>query len=553
MRAMVQRTSWTVLAVICVSAALSAADAEIHGVVTDKTGKPVRGALVKAMAGDKSVSRFTQRDGRYEIKVLPGSYDVTVDAYGFAGKRQTKDATQAGETNFALTPMFEMTRLTSAELQELLPDNEQTKLIRKYCLACHSFGKIINKRGYTASEWQNFFPVMTRGNPYPPLTTLKEVLARPGPLTAALEKYFGPHALYFGPDADPIKPDQIKHTDLTDAALKATIREYTIPTPGSYPHSITVDLQDNPWFSEMYAEPNKIGRFDPETEKFVEYTVPIPNSNPHTGVMSQDGRYFWVTLFGDSTNPAKLASVDRETSKITTYDFPGNEGSTHTPALDAEGNVWCSGSTLLKFDGETKKFKEYKLPIPPAMENTVQVWGRMPGQPPDFLDGFVYDVKADSKGNIWSSIQNSALIIKLDPVTGHTKAYHPDTPSVKGLAVDANDNIWFAGFQGNRIGRLDPATGTIKLFRLPTAFATPYGLALDKKSGYVWYADLNGNKVTRFDPKTEQFDEYPLPTSNSSPRFIELDSKGRLWFTEFMNGKIGMVDPGDGKQVSSIR
>lgn len=180
--------------------------------------------------------------------------------------------------------------------------------------------------------------------------------------------------------------------------------------------------------------------------------------------------------------------------------------------------------------------------------------GKNSGQPPDLLDGFVYDVKADSKGNIWSSIQNSALIIRLDPATGETKTFHPDTPSVKGLAVDANDNIWFAGFQGNRIGRLDPRTGTIKLYRLPTTFATPYGLALDKKNGYVWYADLNGNNVTRFDPKTEQFDEYPLPTNNSSPRFIELDSKGRLWFTEFMNGKIGMVDPGgERKQVSSFR
>jgi virginiamycin B lyase len=553
MQALARRTLWSILAVICATATLSAADVEIHGVVTTKTGKPVRGALVKAIAGDKSVSRFTQQDGRYEITVPAGSYDVTVDAYGFAGKRQTTDAAQAGETNFTLTPRFDMTRLTSADLQELLPDNEQTKLIRKHCLACHSFGRIINKRGYTASEWQNFFPVMTRGKL--PLPTLKEVLASPeqtGALTAALEKYFGPDAPYFGPDADPITTDQIKHTDLTDAALKATIREYTIPTPDSYPHSITVDLHDNPWFSETHAEPNKVGRFDPETEKFVEYTVPISNSMPHTGVVSQDGRYFWVTLFGDSKNP--LAAVDRETGKVTTYDFPGNEGRTHTPALDREGNVWCSGSTLLKFDVRTKKFKEYKLPIPPALEGTVQVWGKIPGQPPDLLDGFVYDVKADSKGNIWSSIQNSALIIRLDPATGETKTFHPDTPSVKGLAVDANDNIWFAGFQGNRIGRLDPRTGTIKLYRLPTTFATPYGLALDKKSGYVWYADLNGNNVTRFDPKTEQFDEYPLPTNNSSPRFIELDSKGRLWFTEFMNGKIGMVDPGgERKQVSSFR
>src|SRR4029077_338667 len=136
-------------------AQLAASDTKIHGVVKDNAGKPVRGALVKASVGTESISRFTQKDGRYEITVPARSSDVTVDAYGFAEKRQTKDPTQAGDTNFSLTPRFEMKRLTSAELQELLPDNEETKLIRKYCLACHSFGKIINKRGYTASEWQN--------------------------------------------------------------------------------------------------------------------------------------------------------------------------------------------------------------------------------------------------------------------------------------------------------------------------------------------------------------------------------------------------------------
>jgi streptogramin lyase len=541
-----RRLLWAALAVIFVTGQLSASETEIHGVVTDNAGKPVRGALVKATTSDKSVSRFTQKDGRYEITVPAGSYDVTVDAYGFAPKRQAKVTPQAAGTNFSLTPRYDMARLTSAELQSLLPDNSQTKLIRAYCIACHSFGMIIMKRGYTASEWRGFIPTMTRGRL--PTPTLTDILAHPeklAALSAALETYFGPDAPYFGPDADPLTPEQIKHADLSDAVLKATIREYAIPTPDPFPHSVSIDQQDKAWFSELGPRANKVGRFDPVTEKFEEYPVPIPEAAPHTGVASEDGRYFWDTLIG--AVPAKLASVDRETGKVKTYDFPGNNAITHTVALDAAGNVWCSGTKLLKFNVKTESFQEYKMPVLPTdPENTMEAWEDIPGQAPAPGAGFVYDVQVDSKGNVWVSIQALGLLVRLDPATGETKTYYPPgIPSVKGLAVDAQDNIWFAGHQGNKLGRLDPKTGAFNLYRPPTDFATPYGLALDKKSGYVWLADLNGNNVTRFDPKTEQFAEYPIPSSNASPRFIGLDSKGRVWFTEFMNGKIGVIDPGE--------
>src|ERR1700736_448983 len=131
MQAIVRKMMCAFLTLICVTAtALAVADGEIHGIVTDNAGKPIRGAMVKATAGDKTVARFTQRDGRYQITVPAGSYEVSADAYGLAAKRQTKDTAQAGETNFSLTPRFSMGRLTSAELESLLPDNQQTRLIR---------------------------------------------------------------------------------------------------------------------------------------------------------------------------------------------------------------------------------------------------------------------------------------------------------------------------------------------------------------------------------------------------------------------------------------
>ena len=66
------------LAIPLLAVSLFGADATLRGVVTDTSGKPVRGAIVKATLGPKSISRFTQTDGRYEIPVTAGSYQMSV-------------------------------------------------------------------------------------------------------------------------------------------------------------------------------------------------------------------------------------------------------------------------------------------------------------------------------------------------------------------------------------------------------------------------------------------------------------------------------------------
>jgi streptogramin lyase len=535
---------WGFLVVICVAATLAAAD--VHGVVSDNGGKPLRGAMIKATAGNKTVARFTQADGRYDIALPPGSYALTVDAYGFGPKQKTIDAAQAVEANFSLTPNFDLARLTSAELESLLPSNATTKFITAACVTCHSFGTIRRRSGYTASEWQSFIPVMTLGRlptpNFPPLIL--------NALTQALEKDFGPRALYFGPDSDPPTPQQVKHADLSDAVLSATIREYTIPTgPDSMPHSILVDTHGDAWFGERGLRANKITRFEVGPETFDQYPAP----HPHTGVLGKDG-LIWMTL----TNGPDLASVNPNTGKVTTYNIPNRRFGTHTLAVDLEGNIWCSGSSVWKFDVKKEQFKEYNIPLPATFPDySVETWDHVAGQPPAHIDasGTFYDIKVDSKDMVWVSVFAFGELIRINPVTEETKVYHaPDSPSIRGLDVDAQDNVWFASFNGNSLGKLDPKTATFTMYHPPTRFAMPYGITADKNTGKIWFADLSGNNISRFDPNTGEFAEFPIPSPNAAPRFISLDGKGRVWFTEWMNGKIGLIDPGDeSKQVSPVR
>jgi hypothetical protein len=82
----------------------AAAAAEIDGVVTDRSGKPVRGAVVRATFGSKTVTRITPSKGGYTIELPPGSDDLTVEVRGFNPKRHAgTDAGQPDPTNFMLT------------------------------------------------------------------------------------------------------------------------------------------------------------------------------------------------------------------------------------------------------------------------------------------------------------------------------------------------------------------------------------------------------------------------------------------------------------------
>jgi virginiamycin B lyase len=538
------RYFWVAVAILFISSAVNAATlTTIKGTVTDNTGKAIRGAMISANQGTKLIARFSQADGRYSITVPAGSYDVKADAYGFGSKRITKDSTQTDDTNFSLAPAFSVAQLTSAEVEELLPNTDQARLLEIECIRCHALTYPARRAGMTATEWSGFIPTMTRGRYFDDPAFSGDRLAA---LSAALEKYFGPDSQYFGPDAT-LSQNAVRHTTPTDAVLKATMHEFRVPTRDPFAHSITTDAQGNGWFSELSEHGNKIAKFNWETEEFTEYPLPWPHSGPHTGAFDKNGT-LWMTLTG-ATIPAKLASLNPETGEIKTYDFPGNKARTHTLGIDNDGNVWMSGTTLLEFDVKSQQFKEYKLPIPKGTDyskDTWQAWHNVPGKDPMPIGQNTYDTKADSKGMIWTSIESVGLLIRLNPKTGEMKTFTPpESPSIKGVEVDKDDNVWFAVFWGSRLGKFDQKTEKFTMYTAPTKFAMPYGISADRKTGDIWYADLNGNYITKFDPKTEKFDQYPIPSGQASPRFPAVDpNSGRVWFTEFMNDKIGYLEPG---------
>jgi hypothetical protein len=110
-------------AVMLFSGRLAGADTVIREVVTDNSGKPIRGALARAQEDYKIITRFSQKDAKFEISVPSGNYSVPADAFGYASIRADKDTAKVGDVNFKLSPCTDVSRLSGEDIKNLLPDN----------------------------------------------------------------------------------------------------------------------------------------------------------------------------------------------------------------------------------------------------------------------------------------------------------------------------------------------------------------------------------------------------------------------------------------------
>ena len=258
--------------------------------------------------------------------------NVTAEAFGFAGKKQ---AAQRDDTNFQLAPRVDVALLTSAEMDSLLPDNKDTKLLRATCTGCHNLDTILHRRGMTSEQWQSFVQNMTQDRmPQPHFSAQAAFRARPD----AREIFRAGRESTSA--RTPIRRNLIRSSTLR-SPMKRSRRPFAstkCPTAGAWTHSLTVDAtRDIAWFSEYDNQSNKIGRFNIASETFQEYPVPTPRAGPHTPIVGHDGRV-WMALNGGV--PAKLVSVDPTTNELKQYSLAGEKAGAHTVAVAPDGNLF---------------------------------------------------------------------------------------------------------------------------------------------------------------------------------------------------------------------
>jgi virginiamycin B lyase len=286
--------------------------------------------------------------------------------------------------------------------------------------------------------------------------------------------------------------------------------EYDMPGPNLMPFSAAPDKDGHMWIPN-FGPANKITRLDPQTGEMQDFSVPhIGTASVHSAVPGPDGAV-WLTEQGSN----KLGRWDPSTQKITEYQdqyLPGKEGigeggSKHTARLDRSGNVWASGSPLTKFDPETRKFTRFE-----EVANA-------------------YDVKPDSNGDVWFTSPGTNTIGKVDGKTMKVTQWASPTPNAapRRLEIGPDGMIWTGEFNAGKMARFDPKTESFQEYPLPGPDPTPYALGFDAE-GYLWYDSHRMDVIGRFDPKTGKVTEYPFPHAELAMREFFRDSQKRMWW-----------------------
>jgi virginiamycin B lyase len=295
--------------------------------------------------------------------------------------------------------------------------------------------------------------------------------------------------------------------------------EYDMPGPSRMPFSAAPDKNGYLWIPN-FGIANKITRLDPKTGEMQDFSAPnVGTAAIHSAVPAADGSV-WLSEQGSN----KIGRWDPTTQKITEFQdayVPGKEGTLvggqkHTVRVDPSGNVWASGAPLTKFDPETKKFTRFE---------------EVPS---------VYDVKPNANGDVWFTSARKNKIGVVDGKTMKVTQWvmPTDDSYPRRMEIASDGMIWVGEFNTGKFARFDPKTQTFKEYTLPGPDPTPYAMGIDAE-GYIWYDSHRMDVIGRFDPKTGKVTEYPFPHPELSMREFFRDSEGRMWYGTNPNNKVG--------------
>jgi virginiamycin B lyase len=118
-----------------------------------------------------------------------------------------------------------------------------------------------------------------------------------------------------------------------------------------------------------------------------------------------------------------------------------------------------------------------------------------------------------------------------------------------GITVGADSNIWFTEFDGARIGCMNTNGTLLGEFPVPTPASRPMGI-VSGPGGYLWFVERDSSKVVVMTNHqafvsnqvvtNAGFLEIPTPTTNCDPCNLTVGPDNNIWFTETAIG-IGQI------------
>jgi virginiamycin B lyase len=517
---------WMTAAILTASIAHGAT---VTGTVKGPDGAAFKGAFAQAQNTKTriTVNVLTGQDGRYRFDSLPaGEYNLRIHAVGYrSDPHNAVVLTEKQKVSFdwALqTAPVRWTDLSFYQGDNLMPSGKGKLLIEQHCLECHAFQTKMAGVSRDEEGWSKAVNYMRDVMGYR-LTALSADDATV--VKGYLNSVFGQDSKLPRDVRDMPEYQNLVRPPFADEAMKIVYVTYELPGPNRMPFSAAPD-KDGYFWIPYFSMSNSIGRLDPKTGEVQEFRVPYQGTATiHSAVPAPDGTV-WLAEQGSD----RLGKWDPTTKQITEYQDTNpyskdGRGSKHTVRIDAQGNVWSTGSPLTKYDRETGKFEHF-ADVPSA-----------------------YGIALAKDGTAWfAEFGTKGKIGKVDPETGKVTKYTVPTPDAwpRRIQVADDGTIWFAEFgespatltQTGKIAHFDPRTETFKEYILPGHSASPYAFDIDAK-GRMWYSNMHEDVVGCLDPQTGQVVEYPLPFSENTMREFFLDEQGRMWFASPSNNKVG--------------
>jgi virginiamycin B lyase len=517
---------YAALAACSIIAFGSASDAAtIGGRVNGPDGAPFQCAFVEAQnAKTKSTTIvLSNGNGRYRIPDLAaGEYRVFIRAVGYRAEPHagvTLSDDQNASFDFALQKAaVRWNEISQNQAAQLWPSGKGKDLLFEHCNICHQFQSRIASVRRDLDGWRDRIAFMREAMHFSIFLGPNFSDEQAEEVATYLNSLFGPDSVLPKSPADMPGYEKTLRPYSSDA-MNMVYVEYDMPAPSRMPFSAAPDKNGFLWIPD-FGLANKITRLDPKTGEMKDFSIPFTGTGGvHSAVPAADGSV-WIAEQGSN----RIGRWDPATEKITEYQdayLPGEEGiedggSKHTIRIDSSGKIWASGVPLVRFDPETGKFSRF-----------------VEGE-------YTYDVKPDKNGDIWFTSILVNKIGKVDGKTSKLTQWSPPTKDSypRRMEIGPDGMIYTGEFRGGKIARFDPKTESFKEFPLPGPDPSPYGLGFDA-DGYLWYDSHDMDLLGRFDPRTGQVVEYPFPHDEPAIREFFRDGRGRMWYGTAPNNKIG--------------
>ena len=358
------------------------------------------------------------------------------------------------------------------------------------------------------------------------------------------------------------------------------VKEYQIPTVCTQPLAIKISPDGNVWFIESNV--GQIAKFDPISEKFTEFENEMWPKNSRTMSWGMDYSSDGAMWYTDGTYDT-IWRFDTINEKYEAISFPQNEEGSLPQKLSIHG----SNIIVNDFTGSKITFFDLSQYVDEITYSSVVA---------PIPNSFTGDFAVDSQNNLWYTnwvpdvAVSSGVLLKFNIEKYKQDSYlagtgmdislenyfevfdfPQDLNTANGLSVDENDNVWIVDTSSSFFFKFDPITNEFTKFVTSTPQKSVYGNATGiikspisrpywtqtDMNGNLFFNEQTSNQLAIFDIDSNRLVEYMVPSKN--PNWADCEDKsdsncgvaqifgfdvadGKIWFTEWAENKIGVVD-----------